>query len=154
MRIKILALGKSKQTFIEAGIKEYLKRLSKYASVKLEILADVKLSKTNTVQIVKDKEAEIIQKHLKDNDFIIALDEYGKQYTSVEFAQILEKQKGRKDITFIIGGVYGLSDKIIKQADLKLSFSKMTFTHQMIRLILAEQIYRAFTILEGKKYHY
>ena len=154
MKIKIFALGKSKQGFIEDGIKEYLKRLSKYASVKLEILTDIKLSKSNTIQIVKDKEAEIIQKHLKDNDFIIALDEYGKQFTSLEFASILEKQRGRKDITFIVGGVYGLSEKIIKSANLRLSFSEMTFTHQMIRLVLAEQIYRAFTILEGKKYHY
>ena len=154
MRIKILALGKSKQSFIEEGLREYLKRMSKYASVKLEILPDIKLSKTNSVQIVKDKEAEIINKHLKDNDYIIALDEYGKQFTSVKFAGLLEKQKGRKDVTFVIGGVYGLSEKIAKRADLKLSFSEFTFTHQMIRLILLEQLYRAFTIIEGKKYHY
>ena len=85
---------------------------------------------------------------------VIALDENGKQLKSVEFAQLLAKQKGKNDIVFIVGGVYGLSQKILNKTNLVLSFSKFTFTHQMIRMILSEQLYRAFTIMEGKKYHY
>jgi 23S rRNA (pseudouridine1915-N3)-methyltransferase len=154
MRIKILALGKSKQQFIEAGLQEYLKRLSRYCQIEFVILPDVKLTSTNSVAIVKDKEASILEKHLNNRNYVIALDENGKQFTSREFAQLINQQKGRNDLTFIIGGVYGLSQKILEKANLILSFSKFTFTHQMIRFILTEQLYRAFTILEGKKYHY
>jgi len=154
MKIKILALGKSKQKFIEEGLQEYLKRLTRYAQIEFKILSDVKLTKTNSIEIVKEKEAVILEKHLKSGNFIIALDESGKQFKSLEFAKFIDKQKGSVNIVFIIGGVYGLSQKILKKANFILSFSTFTFTHQMIRFILAEQLYRAFTILEGKKYHY
>ncbi|MDO9578905.1 MAG: 23S rRNA (pseudouridine(1915)-N(3))-methyltransferase RlmH [Candidatus Cloacimonadales bacterium] len=154
MKIKILALGKSKQGFIEAGLQEYLKRLSKYTQTEFVILPDVHLTKTNSLEIVKEKEAAILEKYLNERDFIIALDENGNQFKSIEFARLIEQQKGKGDIVFIIGGVYGLSQKILQKANLSLSFSEFTFTHQMIRLILSEQLYRAFTILEGKKYHY
>ena len=154
MKIKILALGKSKQKFIEDGLQEYLKRLSKYTKTEFIVLPDIKLTGTNSIAIVKDKEASILEKNLNSSSFIIALDENGKQFSSLEFAGLIEKQKGKSDIVFIIGGVYGLSKTILLKADLILSFSKLTFTHQMIRFILTEQLYRAFTILEGKKYHY
>lgn len=154
MKIIILALGKPKEGFIEAGLQEYLKRLSKYAQVEIVILPNVKLTNTNSIEIVKDKEASIIEKHLAQWNFVIALDENGKQFKSIEFARLIEQQKGKSNLVFIIGGVYGLSQKILNKANLILSFSEFTFTHQMIRLILAEQLYRAFTILEGKKYHY
>jgi len=154
MKIKILALGKSKQKFIEEGLQEYLKRLTKYAKIDFKILADVKLTKTNSIEIVKEKEAIIVEKQLMEYDFVIALDENGTQFSSKDFAKLIEKQKGKSNVVFIIGGVYGLSSKILSKANLILSFSKFTFTHQMIRFILTEQLYRAFTILEGKKYHY
>ncbi|MCK4696474.1 MAG: 23S rRNA (pseudouridine(1915)-N(3))-methyltransferase RlmH [Candidatus Cloacimonetes bacterium] len=154
MKIRILCVGKSKQKFIEEGVQEYLKRISKFISIRFEILPDVKLTKTNTIKIVKNKEAEIIEKHLSAKDFTIALDENGSQFSSQEFSELIKKNICSKKIVFIIGGVYGLSEKILRKADLKLSFSKFTFTHQMIRMILTEQIYRAFTIIQGKKYHY
>jgi 23S rRNA (pseudouridine1915-N3)-methyltransferase len=154
MKIKILALGKSKQKFIEEGLQEYLKRLTRYAQIDFKILPDVKLTKTNSIEIVKKKEAITLEKQLTDNDFVIALDENGTQFSSKKFAKLIEKQKGKSNVVFIIGGVYGFSPRIINKANLILSFSKFTFTHQMIRFILAEQLYRAFTILEGKKYHY
>ncbi|MBC8385174.1 MAG: 23S rRNA (pseudouridine(1915)-N(3))-methyltransferase RlmH [Candidatus Cloacimonetes bacterium] len=154
MRIKILSIGKSKQNFIEEGLQEYLKRLSKYSKIEIKSLPDMKLSKTNTIAIVKDKEADILEKYFKQGNYIIALDENGRQFKSTEFARFIEKIKGKNDIIFIIGGVYGLSEKILSRANLVLSFSKFTFTHQMIRLILLEQLYRTFTIIEGKKYHY
>ncbi len=154
MKIRILCVGKSKQKFIEEGVQEYLKRISKFMSIKFEILPDVKLTKTNTIKIVKDKEVKIIEKHISERDFTIALDEQGFQFSSQKFSELIKKNIGYKNIVFIIGGVYGLSEKILRKADLKLSFSKFTFTHQMIRMILTEQIYRAFTIIQGKKYHY
>ena len=154
MKIKILALGKSKQKFIEEGLQEYLKRLTRYAKIDFKILPDIKLTKTNLIEIVKEKEAVILEKQLTEYDFVIALDENGTQYSSNKFAKLIEKQKGKSNIVFVIGGVYGLSPRIINKANLILSFSKFTFTHQMIRFILIEQLYRAFTILEGKKYHY
>ncbi|RLC53477.1 MAG: 23S rRNA (pseudouridine(1915)-N(3))-methyltransferase RlmH [Candidatus Cloacimonadota bacterium] len=154
MKIKIFALGKSKQKFIEEGLQEYLKRLTRYAQIDFKILPDVKLTKTNSIEIVKEKEAIILEKQLAEFDFVIALDENGTQYSSKDFAKLIEMKKGKSNLAFIIGGVYGLSPKILNKANLILSFSKFTFTHQMIRFILTEQLYRAFTILEGKKYHY
>lgn len=147
-------MGKSKQKFIEEGVQEYLKRIFKFTSIKFEILPDVKLTKTSTIEIVKNKEAEIIEKHIFERDFTIALDEKGFQFSSQEFSKLIRKNICFKNIVFIIGKVYGLSEKILRKADLKLSFSQFTFTHQMIRMILTEQIYRAFTIIQGKKYHY
>lgn len=155
MNIKIICLGKTKQDFIKSGIDEYQKRIGRFGKLTWKILPDIKLSGSNTVEIVKASEAEIIRKNLNPRDFIIALDEYGKQFGSIDLTKKLENiSVSGKGIVFIIGGVYGLDKSIIQQADLRLSFSKLTFTHQMIRLMLSEQIYRAFTILHNKKYHY
>jgi len=151
-KIKIICLGKTKQKFIKDGINEYLKRISSQFKMDFLILPDVKLSKNNSVEIVKKKEAEILQKHISFENFLIVLDEKGKNFSSLEFADFL--QKSGKNIDFIIGGVYGLGENIKRKADLILSFSSFTFTHQMIRLLLTEQIYRAITIIDGKKYHY
>jgi 23S rRNA (pseudouridine1915-N3)-methyltransferase len=153
MNIKILCPGKTKQAFVQAGIKEYLKRLSAYARVELIELQDVKLSPTNNIQIVKEKEAEIICRKIPENSYLIELDENGKQMDSIIFSKHLRKTRS-SNLVFVIGGVYGLTEDLLGQADLRLSFSKMTFTHQMMRLILLEQLYRAFTISAGKKYHY
>ena len=150
--IKIIAVGKTKQKFILDGVQEYNKRLTKYSKVVWEIVVDVKLSSSINVDIVKAKESEKILSKIKPNDFVAALDERGKQFTSPEFAKFISQRN--QNITFIIGGVYGLSDIIKKRANILLSFSKSTMTHQMIRLLLSEQLYRAFTIITGKKYHY
>jgi len=154
MKIKILALGKSKQKFIEEGLQEYLKRLTKHVQIDFKILSDVKLTKTNSIEIVKEKESTILEKHFCDKDFVIALDENGKQFTSPELARFIDQQKRVANLIFIIGGVYGLSPRIRNRADLILSFSRFTFTHQMIRVLLLEQLYRSFTIIINKKYHY
>ncbi len=154
MSIEIIYLGKSKQKYIEEGVAEFLKRLSSFAQIKVLQLQDIKLTKNINTEIVKNKEAEIISRHLKPNSFKVFLDENGKQYSSKEFANFINSKKGFQDIQFIIGGVYGLSRKLMKEGNIIMSFSKSTFTHQMIRLFLIEQIYRAFTIINGKKYHY
>jgi len=155
MKLKIICLGKTKQKFIEEGIKEYQKRLNKYIKLYWQILPDVKLTGSKTIEIVKDQEAAILEKNLPQSSFLIVLDENGKEFSSEKFAEYLEdKFPIGKEIIFIIGGVYGLSNRIIKKADLVLSFSRFTFTHQMIRFLLMEQLYRSFTIIKGKKYHY
>ena len=153
MNIKILCPGKTKQTYLKTGIKEYLKRLSAYANVELIELQDVKLAPTNNIQIVKQKEAAIIGRKIPENSYLIVLDEKGTQMDSIKFSKHIRKTMN-SNLVFVIGGVYGLSDILLAKADLRLSFSKMTFTHQMMRLILLEQIYRSFTISAGKKYHY
>ncbi|MCK5050386.1 MAG: 23S rRNA (pseudouridine(1915)-N(3))-methyltransferase RlmH [Candidatus Cloacimonetes bacterium] len=155
MRIKIICLGKTKQKFIEEGIKEYQKRISKYIKLEWQILPDIKLTSSKTIEIVKDQEAVILEKHLPTSSITIVLDEKGNEFSSEKFAKYLEdKLLFGKDIIFVIGGVYGLSKRIVQKADLVLSFSRFTFTHQMIRFLLTEQIYRSFTIIKGKKYHY
>lgn len=148
-------MGKTKQGFINDAIAEYQKRLSTYIKPQIIELADVKLSGTNNIAQVKSKEADKIFKSISENDFVIALDEIGQELTSRKFAGYLEKGFTQsKNFVFLIGGVYGLDKSILKRSDLILSFSRFTFTHQMIRFILIEQIYRAFTIMKGKKYHY
>ncbi len=154
MNIRIICPGKTKQKFIEDGIAEYTKRLSTFCKLEIIETADVKLSSSNNIEIVKQKEAEIIGKYLKNDHYLIALDEKGKQFSSVDFAGFIDSYKGLRNIDFLIGGVYGLAEDLRKSADLLLGFSKMTFTHRMIRMLLVEQIYRSFCILNGKKYHY
>jgi len=155
MKIKIICLGKTKQKFIEEGIKEYQKRITKYVKLEWQILPDVKLTGSKTIEIVKDQEAAILEKNFPKSFYLIVLDENGKEFSSEKFAKYLEnKFPIGKNIIFVIGGVYGLSKKILKRADLVLSFSRFTYTHQMIRFLLVEQLYRSFTIIKGKKYHY
>lgn len=153
--MKIICLGKTKQDFIQKGIEEYSKRLSSYIKIEWKILDDVKLTSAKNIEFVKAEEAKILEKHLNEDDFVILLDENGKMINSTNFSRFIEKKLiFSQPITFLIGGVYGVSNSIKKKANLILSFSRFTFTHQMIRLLLSEQLYRAFTIIKGKKYHY
>ncbi|MBN1949442.1 MAG: 23S rRNA (pseudouridine(1915)-N(3))-methyltransferase RlmH [Candidatus Cloacimonetes bacterium] len=151
--IEIICLGKARQDYVTSGLNEYLPRIARYCPISMKILPDHKLSSNSTEEFVKLKESEIILRYIHPGSFKIALDEKGNLMNSMEFAAFMNSHLA-KDIQFIIGGVYGLSANVIKSVDYLLSFSPFTFTHQMIRLLLAEQIYRAFTILKGKKYHY
>ncbi len=154
MNANIIACGKTKDKFISIGIEEYLKRLNLYGKVRLTILPDVKLSKSNNIEIVKKKESEIILRSLNNKSFIISLSEIGQEFSSKIFSQEILKWEIKGEMTFIIGGVYGLHKDILEKSNAILSLSQMTFTHQMVRLILLEQIYRAYTIINNKKYHY
>lgn len=154
MSIKIICLGKTRETWIKQGIEEYQKRLTLSWKIQWVELKDVSLKEAGTVELVKSKEALIINKAIEPSDYLIAMDEHGKSYTSVDFAKVLNDGIAAKDIVFVIGGVYGLDASILSKAHLKLSFSAFTFPHQLIRLILIEQIYRAWTINCGKTYHY
>lgn len=156
MEIVLLTVGKTTQGFVQEGIDVYLKRLKRYVSYRIECLPDIKSTKSLTSAQQKEKEGEMILSTLSHADFCILLDEHGKEFTSVQFADTLQKimGSGRKRAVFIVGGPYGFSPSVHSRADLKISLSKMTFTHEMVRLFFTEQIYRSMTILRGEPYHH
>ena len=149
--IKIICVGKIKEKYLEDAVKEYKKRLSKYT--KLEII-EIKDEQDNDPNKALKKEKEIIKKQLKETDNIVILDRNGKKYTSEELAQFINKELTYKsNITFIIGSSHGLDEEIKKLTNQKISFSNLTFPHQLFRVLLLEQIYRRFKILNNEKYH-
>lgn len=158
MKVTILCVGKIKEKFYRDAIAEYEKRLSRYCKLEIIEVADEKTpdnaSETAELQI-KEKEAERMEKYLKDGAYVIALAIEGKQSDSVELSEKIEQlgTGGISHIIFIIGGSLGLAESILKKADYKLSFSKMTFPHQLMRVILLEQIYRSYRIMNHEPYH-
>ncbi len=155
MKITFLVVGKTSKKWVEEGAQEYVKRLVHYTSfVRLE-LADVKQAANMPKEVLKTKEGELILAKVADGDMLILLDENGKNYSSEEFATTLDKwmMSSAKNMIFVVGGAYGFSDEVYKRADAKLSLSAMTYSHQMVRVIFLEQLYRAFTILKGEPYH-
>lgn len=155
MKIKIIALGKLKEKFLKDGIDEFLKRLKGYVSLEIIELSPIEIKDENLKDRILEQEAEKILANIKQNSYIITLEIGGANFSSEKFAQKLEDigNSGYKEIVFIIGSSYGLSKRISDKSDLKLSLSDMTFLHQIARLILVEQIYRAFKILKGETYH-
>ncbi|KXZ23511.1 23S rRNA (pseudouridine(1915)-N(3))-methyltransferase RlmH [Bacillus nakamurai] len=158
MNINIVTIGKLKEKYLKQGIEEYKKRLSAYAKIDIIELPDEKAPENlsdQDMKIVKDKEGERILAKISPDTHVIALAIEGKMKTSEELADTMDKLAtyGKSKVTFVIGGSLGLSDAVMKRADDKLSFSKMTFPHQLMRLILVEQIYRAFRINRGEPYH-
>lgn len=158
MHITIIAVGKLKEKYLKDGINEYLKRLSSYVKITILEVADEKapdnFSEKELLQ-VKEKEGERILQLIKDNQYVIALVIEGESLSSEDFAIEIDKlvTYGKSNIVFVIGGSLGLSEEVNKRADKRLSFSKMTFPHQLMRLILVEQIYRALKINKGETYH-
>ena len=156
MEIVLLTVGKTTQIYIQEGIDIYLKRLRRYVQYRIESLPDIKASKTLTPDLQKEKEGEAILNYLSTSDLCILLDEHGKEFDSVEFAAFIQKlmSSGRKRAVFVVGGPYGFSKAVYVRSDIKISLSKMTFTHEMVRLFFTEQIYRAMTILRNEPYHH
>jgi len=156
MKIKILAVGKTDDKNLEILIDKYLKRLKHYLSVSLEILPDVKNAKNLSEKEQKRIEGEAILKKVQSNDQVVLLDEKGKEFRSIEFSKFLQMKMnaGTRNLVLVVGGPYGFSDAVYQRANGKLSLSKMTLSHQMIRLFLVEQVYRAFTILRNEPYHH
>ncbi|HOE90504.1 MAG TPA: 23S rRNA (pseudouridine(1915)-N(3))-methyltransferase RlmH [Candidatus Cloacimonadota bacterium] len=154
MNIKIICIAKTKEKYFIEPFLEYQKRLLPYANVELKELAASKLTSTNNIDIVKKEEKQRILKALSPNLPIIVLSEEGMQINSVDFAHKIHTWQIKGGAQFIIGGTYGLDDEIKSAATLLMSLSKMTFTHEMIRIFLIEQLYRAFMINNNKKYHY
>lgn len=155
MKVELWWIGKSKQPFIHSGIDLYKSRLKHYCKFGIKEIKDIKQSHKMQDAIVKIKESESVLSQLNSDDFLILLDEKGKIFTSRAFSTQLEKiqNQGLKRIVFLIGGAFGFDEKLYLRANLKISLSKMTFSHQLIRIIFLEQLYRAFTIQKGEKYH-
>ena len=155
MKIKIIALGKIKEKFLKDGIDEFLKRLTPYATIEILELTPVEIKDENLIQKSLEQEAEKILANIKPNSYVITLEILGKQLSSEEFAQKINDItiSGVSELVFVIGSSCGIAPVVSQRADYKLSISKMTFLHQFARLLLVEQIYRAFKILKNETYH-
>ncbi len=156
MTIKLLAIGKTDDATLQNLTEIYIKRLQFYNKFEMEIIPDLKKAKNLDENQQKQKEGELILSKLTPSDFVVLLDENGKQFSSEGFSEFVQKRlnSGLKQLVFIIGGPYGFSQDVYSRADSKVSLSKMTFSHQMVRLFFTEQLYRAFTILRNEPYHH
>ncbi|WP_405368812.1 23S rRNA (pseudouridine(1915)-N(3))-methyltransferase RlmH [Nonlabens sp. Asnod2-A12] len=156
MKITLLAVGKTDDSRIDQLTQMYVDRLGHYINFDLEIIPDLKKTKNLSEDQQKNEEGKLILNKLEKSDFVTLLDEKGKKYTSMQFAELINKRSvsGLKRLVFIIGGPYGFSPDVYSRANSKLSLSDMTFSHQMVRLFAVEQIYRAFTILRNEPYHH
>ncbi len=156
MKITLLTVGKTDRDWVRQGLDIYVSRLRHYISFSLVEIPELKNVSALSREQIKTKEGELILKNIRNTDDVILLDERGKEYSSTELARIIQDKinyEGR-DIVYVIGGAYGFSDAVYARANSKLSLSRMTFSHQMVRTIFAEQLYRAFTIMKGEPYHH
>jgi 23S rRNA (pseudouridine1915-N3)-methyltransferase len=156
MKIQLVVIGKTNQDFVQKGLDEYFGRLKHYLAVEMLVIPDIKNTKSLSFDQQKEKEGELILKTVQPGDKIVLLDEHGKEFTSSGFAEYMEKQTltVSRRLVFVIGGPYGFSSKVQEAAQEKIALSKMTFSHQMVRLIFVEQLYRAMTILNQEPYHH
>lgn len=155
MKITLLVVGKTTDSHIEVLIQEYQKRLTHYVPFTLQVIPELKNTKALTSEQQKQAEGELILRTITPATDLILLDEHGKEYRSIEFADYVQKRMSSgRDVVFVVGGPYGFSDAVYQRANGKISLSKMTFSHQMVRLFFVEQIYRAMTILRGEPYHH
>ena len=155
MKITLLVVGKTTSAQIESLIQEYQKRLTHYVPFALQVIPELKNTKALTPDQQKQAEGELILRAVAQNADLVLLDEHGKEYRSIEFADYIQKKMSSgRDVVFVVGGPYGFSEAVYQRANGKLSLSKMTFSHQMVRLFFVEQIYRAMTILRGEPYHH
>ena len=156
MNIELIVVGKTDQEEVEALVEMYAKRINRYCKFSITTLADVRNTKNMASSRQKQLEGESILRLVGEGDCLTLMDERGAQYTSMEYAQWLQKRmlSGAKRLVLVIGGPYGFSEEVYKRADQKISLSKMTFSHQIVRAIFTEQLYRAFTILHNEPYHH
>ena len=156
MKICLIVVGKTDEAYLQKGIEIFLKRIPHYISFEMKVIPDLKSSKNLSESQQKEKEGDLILQQISPSDELFLLDEQGFETSSVEFARFLEKKmvSGIKRLVFVIGGPYGFSGTVYGRATEKLSLSKMTFSHQMVRLIFVEQLYRAMSILKGEPYHH
>lgn len=155
MRITLLVVGKTTDVHIETLIQEYQKRLTHYIPFALQIIPELKNTKALTPEQQKQAEGELILRAITTATDLILLDEHGKEFRSIEFSDYLQKKMSAgRDVVFVVGGPYGFSDAVYQRSNGKISLSKMTFSHQMVRLFFVEQVYRSMTILRGEPYHH
>ena len=155
LKIRLFCVGTIKESFYKEAINEYVKRLSKFAKLEIIELEESKLVNDNTLDVI-NKEGENLLKRIKKEEFLLIMDVKSKEYDSVEFSNYIKNlvDNGTSPINIFIGGTFGISDKVKQRANSKISLSKMTFTHQMTRVILLEQLYRAFKIINNEQYHH
>ncbi len=156
MKIVLLTVGKTSEKYLIEGIDQYKKRLKNYTKFEMIEILNVKKSKSFSNSELMKKEGELVMKHLQSSDYLVLLDDKGKDFTSSKFAEKLQNWmlSGKKRLVFIVGGAYGFSEALIARGNEKISLSKMTFSHQMVRLFFVEQIYRGYTILNNEPYHH
>lgn len=156
MKITLLTVGKTDRDWVRQGLDIYVSRLKHYIPFSMVEIPELKNVSALSKDQIKSKEGELILKNIRPIDDLILLDEHGKEYTSVEFAKVIQEKISYtgKDMVFVIGGAYGFSPEVYSRANSKISLSRMTFSHQMVRAIFAEQLYRAFTIMKGEPYHH
>ena len=156
MKITLILNGKTEEDYLLKGFSIYEQRLKHYVSFETVVIPALKNMKALSIQQMKQREGELIIKNIHTADKLILLDENGKEFNSINFSGFFQQQmnSGVKNIVFVVGGPYGFSDEIYKRANLKISLSKMTFSHQMVRLFFVEQLYRAMTILKNEPYHH
>lgn len=156
MKITLLTVGKTDRDWVRQGLDIYVSRLKHYIQFTMTEIPELKNVSSLSEMQIKTKEGELILKQLRPGDDVILLDERGKQHSSVEFSKVIQDKMtySGRDIVFVIGGAYGFSQSVYDRADSRISLSRMTFSHQMVRAIFVEQIYRAFTIIRGEPYHH
>ena len=149
-------IGKTSEKYLQEGIGVYEKRIKRYNSFELKVIPDLKKAASLSIKEIKNKEGDLILQQLQKSDFVILLDEGGKSYRSLAFAQHMQSlmNRGEKHLIFVCGGAYGFSEAVYKRAQAKLSLSPMTFSHQLVRLVFVEQLYRAYSILRNEPYHH
>lgn len=155
MKITLLFTGKTKEKYLREGIDEYVKRIKRYVPFNSISIPDLKVTKKTGLDYIKIQEGSQLLQRIKAADFVILLDEKGSEYSSVGFAKYISDLEGKTGhLVFVIGGAYGFSKELLNRANAKVSLSKMTFSHQIVRLIFTEQLYRACTIIKGEPYHH
>ena len=156
MKITLLTVGKTDRDWVKQGLDIYVSRLKHYIPFSMVEIPELKNVAALSKDQIKSREGELILKNIRPTDDVILMDEHGREYTSVELAKVIQEKISYvgKDMVFVIGGAYGFSPEVYSRANSKISLSKMTFSHQMVRAIFAEQLYRAFTIMKGEPYHH
>jgi len=156
MKITLIQIDKTSEAYLNDGISNYLNRLKNYTVFEIVTISVPKSIRSRSEKEQKTEESRLLQRQIKDQDFVVALDENGKTLDSVEFSAFIQQRltQNIKHLVFVIGGPYGFDEWLYKRANYKLALSQMTFSHQMVRLFFVEQLYRAFTILKGEKYHH
>lgn len=156
MQIKLIVVGKTNKKYLIEGEDEYEKRLKHYIRFEEDVIPELKKVKNLSESEIKEKEGKLILSKITNADYLVLLDENGKEYNSVGFSKFLQKQlnSGVRKVVFVVGGAYGFSDEVYSRSNAKIALSQMTFSHQMVRLFFKEQLYRGFTILKNEPYHH